>query len=64
MIYELHRLKVRKPKDVIRFIDNKYPKLKGVCFYDSKKRCLCSVSESVDFYFDPIHNVLHVKEVQ
>jgi len=63
MIDQKHKMTSSNPKNIINFIDSAYPKFKGFCYYDENKKCLLSRHEKVDFYFDPFHGVLHVKEI-
>lgn len=62
---ELIRIGRKSPEEVIDFVDNSFPKYNGLCQYDSVNRSLMSLDvSSVDFYYDPIHGVIHITEFE
>lgn len=46
--------------DVINFIDNNYPFLKGKCKYNREEKELYSTDKDCSFYYDPFHQVLSI----
>lgn len=51
-----------EPDGIIEFINYTYPLFKGMCYYDHEsKRLLSRNNRCVDFYFDRIHQVLHIR---
>lgn len=49
------------PEEIINFIDEEYPELKGLCYYSKKYKELISKDYSkVDFHFDVLHSVLAI----
>jgi hypothetical protein len=58
---EKHKLNTINPKQIINWINIKYPQLKGMCFYDKNEKCLVSLdADKYYFYFDPNHTVLDI----
>jgi len=59
---EVHHVGRPKPQHLIEFIDCNYPQYKGLCVYDAENKCLQSKEpEKVDFYFDALHGVVHIR---
>ncbi len=59
-IGELHAFCGRPgPEDLIKFIEETHPQYKGLCIF--KNGVLSSANVYVDFYFDPYHCVLQIK---
>jgi len=56
----MYHMKLTKPDEVIKFINLQHPELKDLCAYDPIKKELISGDETVDFHFDPFHNVLRI----
>ena len=54
--------KLSEVYELIELINENYPKLKDLCFYDKEFKCLNSRdSEKATFYYDPFHSVLEIK---
>ena len=56
----LDKLNTKNPYKIIEFIDDQYPNLKGMCYYDKTEKILKSKSGKHSFYFDPNHAVLEI----
>lgn len=59
---ELHHVGRPTPQNLIAFINEQYPQYKGMCIYDAENKCLNTKEpETVDFYFDAFHGVVHIR---
>jgi hypothetical protein len=60
-----YRIGTNIPSEVVEFINESHPEIKGLCYFDADKGCLMSRDRTrARFYFDPFHRVVEITILQ